>query len=166
METAAVQAVQPFTCAYEHHQACQRVVARVYIFDATREETEAAREAVRKALTMLPIGADPMQLDRAEEAAVAPYKAAVAARKERARLESEKQAERRAMGWKADNYLGHIAKYLEEEEFKGRYWEMLRERDRLRPLIREALIDELMEDPDMSDDEIRESIEDQIDEGV
>jgi len=159
-----VQAVQPITCAYEHHQACQRVVARVYIYDATREETESARESVGKALAELPIGADAGQLDRAEETAVAPYKAAVATRKEEARLESEKQAERRAMGWKADNYLGHIAQYLEEEyEFKGGYWEMLRERDRLRPLIREALIDELLEDPDMTDDEILESIEGKVD---
>jgi hypothetical protein len=43
---------------------------------------------------------------------------------------------------------------------------MRREADRLRPLIREALIDELVENPAMSADEIRESIEDQIDEGV
>jgi hypothetical protein len=38
--------------------------------------------------------------------------------------------------------------------------------DRLRPLIREALIDELVENPDMSADEIRESIEDEIDDRV
>jgi hypothetical protein len=139
----------------------------VYIFDATRDEVEAAQEAVRKALAALPIGADPRQLDRTVEAAVAPYKATVATRKEEARLESEKQDRRRAMGWKADDYLGHITKYLEEEyEFKGGYWEMRREADRLRPLIREALIDALMENPEMSDEEIRESIEGQIDDGV
>jgi len=43
---------------------------------------------------------------------------------------------------------------------------MRREADRLRPLIRKALIDELLEAPDMSADEIRESIEDQIDDGL
>src|ERR1017187_7893895 len=33
METAAVQAVQPMIREYEHEQACQRIVGRVYIFD-------------------------------------------------------------------------------------------------------------------------------------
>ena len=31
METAAMQAVQPMIREYEHHQACQRIVGRVYI---------------------------------------------------------------------------------------------------------------------------------------
>ncbi len=71
------------------------------------------------------------------------------------------------MASKADLQLGHIAKYVEQEyKFDGGYWEIQREADRLRPLIREALIDELVENPDMSDEEIRESIEDQIDDGV
>jgi hypothetical protein len=43
---------------------------------------------------------------------------------------------------------------------------MRREADRLRPLIREALIDELVKNPDMGADKIRESIEDQIDDDV
>jgi hypothetical protein len=163
-ETAAVQAVQPMIREYEHQQACQRIVGRVYIFGATREEAEAAKEAVREALAELPIGAAPKQLETAEETALAPYKAAVATRKEEARLESEKQARRRAAEFTANLKLDHIARYLEKEyDFDGGYWEMHREADRLRPLIREALIDELLENPDMTGDEIRESIEDQID---
>ena len=153
METAAVQAVQPMIREYEHQQACQRMVGRVHIFDATREEEEAAKEAVRKALAALPIGAEPKQLEKAEETALAPYNAAVAKRKAKARVAS-----------KADLQLDHIARYLEEEyDFDGGYSELRREADRLRPLIREALIDELVENPDMSAEEIRESIEDQID---
>ncbi len=67
------------------------------------------------------------------------------------------------MAWKADYRLDHIARYLKEEyEFDGGHGEMRRDADRLRPLIREALIDELLENPDMSAEEIRESIEDQI----
>ena len=167
METAAVQAVQPIIREYEHQQACQRIVGRVYIYDATREEEEAAKEAVGKALAALPIGTTPEQLEKAGETAFAPYKAAVAMRKEKARLESEKQAQRRAVAWQADLQLGHIARYLEDEyDFDGGYSEMRREADRLRPLIREALIDELVENPAMSADEIRESIEDQIEDGV
>jgi len=142
IETAAVQAVQPMIREYEHQQVCQRRVGRVYIFDATREEQEAAKEVVRQALAALPSGAEPKQLEKAEETALAPYKAAVAMRKEKARLESEKQAQRRAVEWKADLQLDHIARYLEQEyEFDGGYGEMRREADRLRPLIREALID-------------------------
>jgi hypothetical protein len=167
METAAVQAVQPMIREYEHQQACQRIVRRVYICDGTREEKEAATEAVRKALAALPIGAAATQLEKAEETALAPYNAAVATRKEKVRLESEKHAQRRAVEWKVDLQLDHIARYLEQEyDFDGGYSEMRREADRLRPLIRKALIDELLENPNKSNDEIRESIEDQIDDGL
>ena len=167
METAAVQAVQPITREYEHQQACQRIVRRVYIVGVTYEEGEAAKEAVRKALAALPIGATAAQLEKAEETALAPYKAAVTTRKENVRLESEKQAQRRAVEWKVDLQLDHIARYLKQEyDFDGGYSEMRREADRLRPLIRKALIDELLENPDMGADEIRESIEDQIDDGL
>jgi hypothetical protein len=164
METATVQAVQPMIHEYEHEQACERILRRVYIFGVTREEEEAAKEAVRQALAALPIGAAATQLENAEETALAPYKATVAARKENARLESEKQAQRRAVEWKVELQLDHIARYLEQEyDFDGGYSEMRRKADRLRPLIRRALIDELLEAPDMSTDEIRESIENQID---
>jgi hypothetical protein len=81
----------------------------------------------------------------------------------KARLESEKRVQRRAVEWTADLHLDHIARYLEQEyDFDGGFREMRREADRLRPLIREALIDELLANPDMSAEEIRESIEDRI----
>ena len=103
----------------------------------------------------------------AEETALKPYNAAVATRTEKKRLESEKQARRCAAEWKADQQLDHIARYLEREyEFDGGYIERRREAERLRPLIREALIDELLENPDMSCDEIRATIEDQIDDDI
>jgi hypothetical protein len=153
MQTAAVQAVQPMIREYEHEQACQRIVRRVYIYDATREEEEAAKEAVRKALAALPIGAEAKQLEKTGATALALHQAAVAKRRERDRV-----------AWKADYYLSHIERYLEKEyEFDGGYREMRRDADRLRPVIREALIDELVKNPDMSAEEIRGSIEDQID---
>jgi hypothetical protein len=167
MEAAAVEAVQPIIREHEHQQTCERMASRLYIFDATREEGEAAKEAVRKALAELPIGAGARQLEKTEEAALGPFKAAVAARKEKARLDSEKQTRRRAVEWKADLHLDHIARHLEQEyEFDGGYAELRREADRLRPLIREALIDELVENPAMRADEIRESIEDQIEDDI
>jgi excisionase family DNA binding protein len=167
METAAVQAVQPMIRQYEQQQACERIVGCVYVFDATFEEQQEAKEAVRQALAALPVGAVPKQFEMAEKTALAPFKAAVAIRNEKARLESEKQAKRRAAASKADLQLDHIARYLEAEyEFDGDFWEVRREADRLRPLIREALIEELQENPDMTNEEIRESIEDQIDDAL
>lgn len=91
----------------------------------------------------------------------------MAARKEQARLESEALAARRAAASKADSCLGHIARYLEKGyTFDGGDLERLLETNRLRPLIREALIEELVEDPEMSAEEIRESIEEQVDDAL
>jgi hypothetical protein len=164
METAAVQAVQPMVREYEHQQACQRMVSGLYLFDLDSAERDPAKEAVRKALAVLPIGADAKTMERAQERALAPFKAAVARRKERARLQSERESQRRIAESKADAQLSHIATYLRKEyEFDGGYGAMLREVNRLRPLIRERLIEELVENPNMTADEIRESIEDQID---
>lgn len=167
METAAVQAVQPMIREYKHHKACDRMVGDIYIFDATREEREAATEAVRKALAALPIGADQRQFEMAQHVALTPYKAAVAARKERARQDSEALAARRVAASKADSHLEHVAKYFAKEyTFDGGDLERLREVNRLRPMIREALIDELVEDSEMTAEEIRESIEDQVDDAL
>jgi excisionase family DNA binding protein len=164
IEAAVVHAVQPMIREYEHEQACQVMVKRAYIYNATRAEEEAAGEAVHRALVALPIGVAQKQLEAAAEIALAPYKAAVANRKEQARLESEKEAQRRAVAWKADRQLDHIGRYLDQEyEFDDGYWGRCREVERLRPLIREALVDKLVENPKMSDDEIREYIENQVD---
>ena len=150
METATVLAVQPMVREYEYQQACRRIVERASIFQATREEEEAARKAVRKALAMLPVNASPRELEAAGDAALTPHKAAV--------------TQRRVAEWRVDLQLDHIAGYLKEEyTFDGGPAAMLREAARLRPLIRAAVIDELLENPNMSDGDIRASIEDQID---
>lgn len=167
METVAVQAVQPMIRQHEHEQDCERMLGYIYLFDATLEEQEAAKEAARKALAALPIGAETKDLEKTLQAAVAPYKAAVAESKEKARLESEKEAQRRAAERNADLQLGHIERYLQQEyEFKGGYLEMRDEAGRLRPLIRATLIDALTRNPNMTTDQMRTSIEEQIDDGV
>jgi hypothetical protein len=167
METAAVQAVHPMIREHEHQQDCQHMLGCVYLFDATLEEQEAAKEAVRKALAALPIGAETKELEKALEAAVAPYKTAVSERKEKAQLELEKQTQRRTVEWNADRQLDHIAHYLQQEyDFPGGYWEMSREAERLRPLIRASLIDELTRNPNMTTDQIRHSIEEQIEDNI
>jgi hypothetical protein len=122
---------------------------------------------VRKALAARPSGAAQKELEKAEETALKPYSAAVATRKEKKRLESEKQARRCAAEWKADQQLDHIARYLEREyEFDGGYLEMRGESERLRPLIRRALIEDLLKNPTMTADQMRQSIEHQIENGV
>jgi hypothetical protein len=164
METAALQAVQPMVREYEHQQACERMVGRLYLFDLDSAERDPAKEAVRKALEKLPVGADAKTMERAEEAALGPFKAAVATRKEKARLESERQSQHRLAEMKADYQISHIAKYVAAEyTFDGGYGAMLREVNRLRPFIREALIEELLENPNMTAEQIRENIEGQVD---
>jgi hypothetical protein len=167
MEIVAIQAVQPIIIVYNHHESCRRVVKRVCLWDATEEEQEAAKEAVRKALTSLPVGAAAKDLEKAKDAALAPYEAAVSERKKQARLEAERKGQRRAAEWKADLQLGHIAEYLQQEyDFEGGYAEMQQEAGRLRPLIRCVLIDQLIANPNMTIEQMRTSIEGQIDDEV
>ncbi len=164
IETATALAVQPMTREYEHQQRCERIVSRVYAFDATSVEQEAAKDSVRKALTALPIGAGAKELERAEEAALVPYKAAIAQRKEQARRESERQDQRRAAERKVDLQLGHIERYLTKEyEFGGGYLALRCEAERLRPLIRKAIIENFLRNPRMTDEDIRKCIEAHID---
>jgi hypothetical protein len=132
----------------------------VDIWGATVEEREAAQAAVRQALAALPIGCGPSRLEQAKQAALAPLVAAVAKRK-------ETEARRRAAASKADFQLGHIERYLEQEyEFTGGWFEMRKEAGILRPQIREALINALLEDPDLNDADMRDFIEDEIDDSL
>jgi excisionase family DNA binding protein len=165
METAAVQAVQPMIREHTHVTACQNALSRIYFADGGWEEQEEAKEAVRKTLAALPIGATEREIERAKQSALAPFEARAAQRKEAARLEADQQQKRREAEWQAGLELNHIERYLQQEyEFEGGYFEMRREAERLRPLVREALIEELLENPDMSSEEIRESIEDLVEE--
>jgi excisionase family DNA binding protein len=167
IETATVQAVEPMIREYDHQQACRRVVRGVYIFKATDEEREAAEEAVRKALAQLPIGAAPKELRRAEETALAPYQAAIAQRIEKARVDAEMEDRRSRAEWKVDRELDHISRYLAKEySFRGGNAEMRRAAERLRPAIRTAVVKELLENPEMTTDEIRNAVEDRIDDEV
>jgi excisionase family DNA binding protein len=166
MKTAASQAVQPMIREYEHHQACQRIVAGVYVSGATWNEQEEAKEALREVLAALPIGATQKQLEKAKQMALAPFQAMVAERQEKERLESEQRSKRRNAQWKACLYLDHIERYLQEEyDFDDGYDEMWHEGQRLRAIIEPALAEELMKE-DMDVDEIREYIEEMIEQNL
>jgi hypothetical protein len=132
----------------------------MYVSGATGPEQEQAKDATRQALSALPIGATQKQIDNAKHAALAPFEAAVTKRKEAAAHEAEQQRKRRDAQSKASFQLGYIQTYLEKEyDFDGGYSEMLGERARLWPLISEALVAELIDDPDMDADDIRSRIE-------
>ncbi len=164
METATLLAVQPMIREYEHRRECEWIIGLLYLFEATREELEAAKDELRKTLATLPIGAERKELEKAQEAVLSALKAAVARRREAARLESEAQTQRRAAERKIDLQLDQIARYLDQEyEFDGGYPAMRRQAERLRPLIREALIEELLKNPNMSDEQIRRSIRSRVD---
>jgi hypothetical protein len=166
MKTAASQAVQPMIREYQHQQACQRTAAWVYVSGASWSEQEEAKEAVREALAALPIGATQKQLEKAKQCALAPFQATVAEREEKERLESEQQSKRRNAEWTAGLHLDHIARYLQQEyDFDGGYLEMWQEGQRLRAIIKPALVEELLEE-DMDAEEIRARIEDLIEENL
>jgi len=165
METATLLAVQPIIREYDHGQECERLVRRIYLFDATTEEEETAKDAARKALAELPINASRKELEKAEEGALAELKAVVAWRKEAARQESQRKAQRETAEWKVDLQLDYIACYL-GREYVFDPGELRREAERLRPVIRQTLIDEFLRKSNMSGTEIRHRIERLIDEDV
>ncbi len=165
MTAAAEQAVEPWIVGYKHVQACKRIAESVYIFEATVQEGEAAKQGVLEALIKLPGDTTSYELEKAKETALIPYKAAIGQRKEAARLESEKQARRRAAESKAETHLAHIERYVRREYvFDDGEADLRREVDRLRPMIREALVDALLKNPVLTDSEIRASIERLVDE--
>ena len=167
METAAIQAVQPMIQEYHHVEACRTALLRIYVSGATWQEQEEVKEAVRNALSALPIGATQKQLDNAKQATLAAFEAEVAKRQKAAALEAEQQRKRRDAQSKVNWQLDHIEHYLQQEyEFDDGYFEMAQERDRLRPLISEALVAELLEDPNMDADDIRGRIEELVDDEI
>lgn len=84
-------------------------------------------------------------------------------KKEATRREAEQQGKRRDAEFKADLYLSHIEKYLQQEFEFDSYFEMHQEATRLREPIRVALVEELTEDPDLDADHLHDLIEACID---
>ncbi|MEO5925712.1 MAG: hypothetical protein ABIR70_17980, partial [Bryobacteraceae bacterium] len=165
MVNAGTHALQPMIAEFEHIQDCQRAVACLYISGADWEEQTEAKESARRALASLPVGATQKQLEKVRDAAIAPLVARIEQRKEAARLEADQQRAHRAADWAVALNIGHIDTYLREEyEFDGGHTERIREAARLRKLIEPILIEELIEDPDLTVLEIRELIEDLVDE--
>lgn len=162
MAAVAEQAVQPVILSYEHWKVCSRIADNVYLFDTTAEERKAAQQTAFMALMRLPVTTPRSDLEKAKEAALAPYKTAVAQRKETARLESEQQARRNAAAWRVEGHLAHIERYA-RRAYDLRKADLREGVDRLRPVIRETLIERVLKNPQMTDAEIRAEIEKQVD---
>jgi excisionase family DNA binding protein len=164
LDAAASEAVRPLIAEFNHLEACKRTLAMVYVFDLTPDEQDDAKDAVATALAALAVGATAKQLERAKEAALAPFEAKAARRSELRRAEAEQQQRHIAAERNASVHLGHIECYLDREyEFDGGYLEMREEAARLRPGICKALCEQLF-DAEMSRDQIYEFIEGVIDE--
>jgi excisionase family DNA binding protein len=159
----------------EHVRTCKYIVDSIYVYGATSDETAHAKAALATCLADPKLfGATRPQLDKLKEAVLKDLKRKVDERQTAAKLEKERrekaaeleaqaQRKRRDAEFKATAELGHIQRYLEAHyKFTGGYSAMLRERDRLRPLILEALVKELLADPNMDADDIRGRIEELI----
>jgi len=67
----AMQAGKRVAQEYKHHQACERVVAEVWLRHGTASDDQAAREAVRQALKKLPVGCSQAEMEEVRDAALA-----------------------------------------------------------------------------------------------
>jgi len=167
MEIAAKQAIQPMIREHSHQEACQRLLGWINLPGATGEEIGRAKVAVQKALSSLPVGASQKKLEEAKQTALEGFRAKIARREEAQRAEAEQRRMRSDAEWKADVHLRHVEQYLNTEyEFDDGSFAMREEARRLRGIIREMLIEELMEGPEMSSEAIEERIEELIDDGL
>ena len=167
LELAATQSLQPVMREYGHQKACQSLQAWINLPGATSEELELAKGIVRKALSALPVGTSQKQLEQAKQSALAPLAAKIGRRVESERAEAEEREAHRAAEWKVDARLGHVEVYLRSEyEFDGGALAIHQEAARLRAAIREELIEELMDEPEMTREEIDQRIEELIDEDL
>jgi hypothetical protein len=164
LEASAIRVLQPMIQEYEHLMACRRALSSIYLSGADSEERERATDAAQKALSALPVGAGERQIREAQATALAPFQAAIAEREKAKNVEEERQRRRRDADWTIRLELNHIEKYLNEAfEFPGGHYEMARERDRLRPLVQEALVKEYAQHPNMKSEYIRHRIEKLVD---
>ncbi len=178
MEEVASLAVQPMAREYAHWQNCENLARWITLPGGTVEENQQGRQAVSEALARLPVGTSQKELEKAKEAALEPFRAAIQRRKadaqereDKARRASEKAQQRagveRRADWRLSFHLGEYLRELGEDEIEFDdavdRWEM--ERD-LTKRIRPMLLSEVLEEPDMSDQDIDELIEELVEEHV
>jgi hypothetical protein len=71
IQALAIEAGRRVAQEYKHHQACERVVAGVWLPHGTASDDQAARKAVRQALEKLPVGSSQAEMEKVRDAALA-----------------------------------------------------------------------------------------------
>lgn len=147
MRAAAIEAGDRVRAEYEaskaaeqQRQTCQRLADSVYFLDGTLAEDQAGRKAVKEALDKLPVGASRAELEQVKNAALEPFRAAIAERQAAASVAAQ-----------VEQHLSHVGAYLEElaandesgvlglGDFSARYEHTHELKERLRPVLVEKL---------------------------
>ena len=176
MGEVASLAVQPMAKEYAHWQNCQNLARGITLSGGTFEEDQQARQAVIEALARLPVSSSQKEFEKTKEATLEAFRAAIQRRKadaqkreEQARRESEKARQRADVERRIDRRLSsHVGEYireLEEDEIEfenaADRWEMEKG---LTKRIRPMLLSDVLEEPEMSDEDIDELIEELVEE--
>jgi hypothetical protein len=82
-QSAAAHAVEPVKNEFEHAERLEEVASRMALSGATTDEREDARDAVRKALAGLPVGASTRQLEAARDTTIEPLRAKIRGREDK-----------------------------------------------------------------------------------
>jgi excisionase family DNA binding protein len=165
MRLAAEQAISPVVREYEHHQVCQRLLEWIHLPGATREDLEQAKATIQRAFSSFPVGTPRKKLEQAKQSVLDKFAVRIAQREKAQRLEAEDQELRQDAERKARAYLGHVERYLSKEyRFDDGPSAMREEARHLRDVILRTLVEDLMDEPDMSGEDIQNRIEELIDE--
>jgi hypothetical protein len=163
---------------YAHCENCHNLATWIMLTGGTVEEDQQARQAVIEALARLPVGTSQKELEKTKEATLEVFRAAIQRRKavaqqreDQARRESEKARQRAEVERRVDRRLSsHVGEYIrelekDEIEFEDATdrWEMEK---KLTKRIRPMLLSEVLEEPEMSDQDIDELIEELVEEHV
>jgi hypothetical protein len=148
--------------------------------EATPAEIDQATRTVRAALEQLPPTADQTKFNAEKDKAFAPIRAGIEQRKAIARHKEEesraRERDQRAREWerqraeqRADSYLSRVETRLRELENEGDIdfedcFDLWRLRDKVKQKIRPIFVQQLCDNPKLSDAEIQGCIEDLVDE--
>jgi hypothetical protein len=141
--------------------------------DATSEECSQAKAQVCAALEQLPPTASGADLNRAKQEALAPLKAEIRQRKERAQQERElgreNERQQRLAASRADSLLSAsvettLRELEEDDEVRfDSYWDRCNLRDKLMQKIRPTIVAAIIRNPAITDAQIRRRIGNLVD---
>ena len=146
LEAAAKKAVATIADDYRHLERCDRALLTVSIElpDLISEERDAAKEAVRKALRLLPAATSDGPFARAFEMAIEPFVKEQQARRDQAQKQADQATKQLLKSVSVSFAVGLIPQQLQKLD---RDWDLGEPLNviahRVTPAIREALEDEL-----------------------